>query len=83
MVLLSCLQAGKRQDGAGQVRGAEFTADFLVQAVFPRGKQIAFTHCHPSILLPGADITEFKSTLNIQNRKGLCTHTHTYTHSSL
>lgn len=62
MVLLSCLQAGKRQDGAGRVSGAEFTADFLVQAVFPRGEQIAFTHCHPSILLPGANITEFKST---------------------
>ena len=84
MVLLSCLQAGKRQDGAGRVRGAEFTADFLVQAVFPHGKQIAFTHCHPSILLPGADITEFKSTLKSTSKtERAYAHTHTHTHTPL
>ena len=84
MVLLSCLQAGKSQDRAGRVRGAEFTADFLVQAVFPRGKQIAFTHCHPSILLPGADITEFKSTLKSTSKtEKSYAHTHTHTHTLL
>ena len=90
MVLLSCLQAGKRQDGAGRVSGAEFTADFLVQAGFPHGKQIAFTHCLPSILLPGADITEFKSTLKSTSKTEKAyahtrthTHTHTHTHAPL
>ena len=78
------MQAGKRQDGARRVSGAEFTADFLVQAVFPHGKQIAFTHCHPSILLPGADITEFKSTLKSTSKTEkayACTRTHTHTHT--
>lgn len=84
MVLLSCLQAGKRQDGARRVSGAEFTADFLVQAVFPHGKQIAFTHCLPSILLPGADITEFKSTLKSTSKTEKAyarTRTHAHIHT--
>lgn len=83
MVLLSCLQAGKRQDGARRVSGAEFTADFLVQAVFPHVKQIAFTHCLPSILLPGADMTEFKSTLKSTSKTEKAyarTRTHAHTH---
>ena len=48
----------------------------------------AFTHCHPSILLPGANITEFKSTLKSTSKTEKAyartrTHTHTHTHAPL